>query len=65
MSNLLRIDKLDMGMILEEDIVDQSTGVILIAKNMAITKAYIDKLISNGIDEVAIKKEEIPIEKYK
>ena len=64
MSNLLRIDKLDMGMILEEDIVDQGTGVILIAKNMAITKAFIDKLISNGIDEVPIKKEEIPIEKY-
>ena len=64
MSNLLRIDKLDMGMILEEDIVDQHTGVVLIAKNMAITKAFIDKLISNGIDEVAIKKEEIPIEKY-
>lgn len=64
MSNFLRIDKLDMGMILEEDIVDQKTGVILIAKNMAITKAFIDKLISNGIDEVPIKKEEIPIEKY-
>lgn len=64
MSNLLRIDKLDMGMILEEDIVDQKTGVILIAKNMAITKAFIDKLIGIGIDEVRIKKEEIPIEKY-
>lgn len=64
MSNLLRIDKLDMGMILEKDIVDQKTGVILIAKNMAITKSFIDKLISNGIDEVPIKKEEIPIEKY-
>ena len=64
MSNLLRIDKLDMGMILEEDIIDQETGVVLIAKNMAITKAFIDKLISNGIDEVPIKEEEIPIEKY-
>lgn len=64
MSNLLRIDKLDMGMILEKDIVDPKTGVILIAKNMAITKSFIDKLISNGIDEVPIIKEEIPIEKY-
>lgn len=64
MSKLLRIDRLDMGMILKEDIVDDKTGVVLIAKNMAITKTFIDKLISNGIDEVLIKKEEIPIEKY-
>lgn len=64
MSTLLRIDKLDMGMILERDIIDQKSGVVLIGKNMAITKAFIDKLISNGIDEVFIKEEKIPKEKY-
>ena len=64
MSTLVSIDKLEMGMILENDIVDENTGTILIAKNMGITKAFVERLAKHGIENVYIKKEVIPEEKY-
>ena len=64
MNNLVDIDKLEMGMILNEDVIDQETGVVLIARNMAITKTFIQNLINKGVDRVNIKKEEIPEGKY-
>lgn len=64
MSNLLSVDKLEMGMILEKDVLDPNTGATLIGNNRAITKNLIHSLVNNGIREVFIKDEEIPIEKY-
>ena len=64
MDNLISVDKLEMGMILRNDVIDENTGVVLVAKNMGITKAFIEKLTNHGIDKVYIKAEEIPAEKY-
>lgn len=64
MSNLISANELEMGMILQNDVIDQNTGVVLVAKNMGMTKKLIEKLINHGVDEVYIKEEEIPIEKY-
>lgn len=64
MGNLVSVDKLEMGMILQNDVIDENTGVTLVAKNMGITKALIKKLTNHGVDKVYIKEEEIPLEKY-
>lgn len=64
MKKLVSVQDLEMGMILDEDIIEEQTGVILIARNMAITKQFIQNLISKEIDKVSIRKEEIPKEKY-
>lgn len=64
MGNLWSVDKLEMGMILRDDVVDPKTGVVLVAKNMGITKSLVDRLITHGIYDVYIKEEEIPMEKY-
>lgn len=64
MSNLLNVNELEMGMILEKDVLDPKTGATLIGNNRAITKNLIQSLVNNGIIEVDIKDEEIPIEKY-
>lgn len=64
MDNLVNINDLEMGMILQEDVIDEKTGVVLVAKNMGLTKPLIDKLISHGINHIYIREEEIPAEKY-
>ena len=64
MSNLISVDKLQMGMILENDVIDENTGAVLIAKNMGITKDFVERLTRYGIDSVYIKEEVIPEEKY-
>lgn len=64
MSNLVSVDKLQMGMILENDVIEENTGVVLIAKNMGMTKTLIRKLINHGIAKVNIREEQIPVEKY-
>lgn len=64
MSNLISVDKLEMGMILEKDVINTNTGTTLIGSNRAITKTLIENMLKNGIREVFIKDEEVPIEKY-
>ena len=56
----MEVTKLDIGMILDRDVMDFKTGVILIPKNTVITKELIDKLIINKVDNVFIREEEIP-----
>ena len=64
MSNLISVDKLEMGMILKSDVVNEETGIILVKKDMGITKTTIERLVAHGIDKVLIKEEQIPAEKY-
>lgn len=60
MARLTTTNKLDVGMILDKDVVDLRTGAILIPENTAITKPFIKKLYDNRIHFVYIKDEEIP-----
>lgn len=59
MDKLLRVDKLNVGMILDEDVIDKNTGVVLVSKDIIITQNLIDRLVNSGIEEVYIKKEKI------
>lgn len=38
MSKILTVDKLESGMILEENVINHKTGVVLIVKNTVMTK---------------------------
>ncbi len=60
LGKLTSIDKLDIGMILDKDVIDIKTGAVLIPENTAITKAYIEKLNIHGIHFVFTKEEVIP-----
>lgn len=62
MSNLIKLEELDMGMILAEDVVDTETGVVLIGKNMGVSKELINKLENHKISHIKIKEENIPEE---
>lgn len=62
LGKLTSIDKLDIGMILDKDIIDIKTGAVLIPKNTAVTKAFIEKLAINRIRYVFIKEQVIPEE---
>lgn len=64
MEKLISLDKLEVGMILGENVIDKETGAILIPKNKALTGSFIDKLSINQVLEVLIKEEEIPEEWY-
>ncbi len=57
MAKLTRVDKLDIGMILDKDVVDIKTGAVLIPEHTAITKVLIDKLNIYGIHFVFVKEE--------
>lgn len=60
LGKLINIDKLEIGMLLDKDVVDIKTGAVLIPENTAITKAFIDKLNIHGIHFVFVREEEIP-----
>lgn len=57
MSKILTVDKLESGMILEENVINHKTGVVLIVKNTVMTKNLIRKLFLYGIETVHIKEE--------
>jgi len=57
---LMKVDKLDIGMVLDKDVIDIKIGTILISKDTIMTRVLIDKLIRNDINEVFIKEEIIP-----
>ena len=57
MGKLINIDKLEIGMLLDKDVVDIKTGAVLIPENTAITKAFIDKLNIHGIHFVFVREE--------
>ncbi len=57
MVKVLTVDKLEIGMVINDDIINQRTGVILIAQNTVMTKQLIRKLIIYGIKTVKIKEE--------
>lgn len=57
---LTSVDKLGIGMILDKDVIDRKTGTILISKDSTLTKALIDKLTINEIQEVLIRQTVIP-----
>lgn len=57
MVKVLTVDKLEIGMIVNDDIINQRTGVILIGQNTVMTKQLIRKLIIYGIKTVKIKEE--------
>lgn len=57
---LTSIDKLDIGMVLDKDVIGIKTGAVLIPKDTTMTRTFIDKLTVNGIREVFIKEEIIP-----
>jgi len=57
LGKLTNIDKLEIGMLLDRDVIDIKTGAVLIPENTAITKAFIDKLNIHGIHFVFIKDE--------
>lgn len=63
MAKLLSIDKLEEGMILQEDIVQKTTGVILVAKDTVIKERHIIKLFRHKVRNVNIK-EEVNIYNY-
>ena len=56
----MSIDKVDLGMVLDRDLIDGKTGAILIPNGTAMTRAYIDKLVMNGVRTVFIRDEIIP-----
>lgn len=58
MSRIVPIDKLEEGMILEENILNPDTGVILITENSEITLQLINKLYLYGIRRVKIKEDD-------
>ena len=60
MSKNIEVAKLDIGMILDRDVMDSRTGVILIPKGTTITKEFIDKLRIHRVDTVFIREEKIP-----
>jgi HD-GYP domain-containing protein (c-di-GMP phosphodiesterase class II) len=60
LSKNIEVKKLDIGMILDRDVMDSRSGVILIPKGTAITKEFINKLINYKIDSVFIREEKIP-----
>ena len=57
---LIKVEKLDIGMILDKDVIDINTGAVLISKDTTMTRALIEKLTINEIQEVAIKQVVIP-----
>lgn len=57
---LTSIDKLSTNMILDKDVIDTKTGIVLVSKDIVLTRALIEKLIINGIKEVLIRPEKIP-----
>lgn len=57
MVKVLTVDKLEIGMVINDDIINQRTGVILIGQNTVMTKQLIRKLIIYGIKTVKIKEE--------
>lgn len=57
---LTNVDKLDIGMVLDKDVIDDRTGAILIPKNTALTKTFINKLIIHRIQTVSVKEEVLP-----
>jgi len=59
LGKLTNIDKLEIGMLLDKDVIDIKTGAVLIPENTNITKAFIDKLNIHGIHFVFIKEEKI------
>lgn len=64
MSKLTNVNKLKTGMILDKDVIDKKTGTILIPKDTAITKPFIDKLSNYEVYAVFIKEETMPEELY-
>lgn len=56
MDNIINVEDLKCGMILEDDIINYKTGVILVPKNNIITEQLIRKIINNEIEKVNIKK---------
>jgi HD-GYP domain-containing protein (c-di-GMP phosphodiesterase class II) len=60
LGKLTNIDKVDIGMVLDRDLIDSKTGAILIADGTAMTRNLIDKLISNKVRAVFIREELIP-----
>lgn len=56
MDNIKNVKDLSCGMILDDNIINYKTGVVLVGKDTAITEQLIQKIINHGIDEVKIKK---------
>lgn len=56
----MSIDKVDIGMVLDRDLMDGKTGAILVPSGTAMTRAYIDKLVMNGVRTIFIRDEVIP-----
>lgn len=57
MRQVITVDKIEIGMIIDDDIFNESTGVILIAQGTVMTKYLIDKLLIHEIKTVKIKYE--------
>lgn len=62
LAKITSIDKVDIGMVLDRDLIDSKTGAILIPNGTTMTRNFIDKLISNGVKTVFIREELIPEE---
>lgn len=60
MAKLVDINELEVGMILKKDVVDGNTGIILIPKGKALTRAFITRLKSNESNIIYIEDEETP-----
>lgn len=60
MVRVLTVDELEVGMIVNNDIINQRTGTILITQDTVLTEGLIKRIISNGIEAVKIKKKVSP-----
>lgn len=59
MGKIINVHGLKVGMILAKDVVDKNTGVVLISKNIALTRTLINNLIKSGVHIVKVKDEKI------
>lgn len=54
MGQVLTVDRIEIGMIVDDDIFNESTGVILIAQGTVMTRHLINKLLVHDIKTVKI-----------
>ncbi|MFA5576960.1 MAG: HD-GYP domain-containing protein [Tissierellaceae bacterium] len=60
MGKLISIKNVEIGMVLDMEIIDQKSGAVLVPEGMALTKSLIDKLKGNRVSSLIIREEEVP-----
>lgn len=60
MGKLISVSKVEIGMILDRDIIESKSGAVLIPEGTAMTRSLIDKLLVNRVSSLFVREEEIP-----